>query len=214
MSPALSNRNARSFFDTYAADFDAIYGSAHRFPGSLINRCFRRSMMLRFAATLDGCWPVAGKSVLDVGCGPGHYCTALAREGAEHVVGIDFAEQMVHLARQRAETAGVTERCRFIVGDFLTHQWTRTFDHVVVMGFMDYVENPSEVIEKVARLTRRKAFFSFPDSGGLLAWQRRLRYRSRCPLWMYTRRDLDRLFRDYHTETARMSRDFFVTLRA
>jgi len=57
------------------------------------------------------------------------------------------------------------------------------FDYAIVMGFMDYIADPSALIGKVLRVCRGKAFFSFPADGGPLAWQRRLRYRNRCPLY-------------------------------
>ena len=38
---------------------------------------------------------------------------------------------------------------------------------------------------KILSLTANTAFFSFPLNGGLLAWQRKLRYRRRCALYMY-----------------------------
>jgi hypothetical protein len=50
--------------------------------------------------------------------------------------------------------------------------------------------------------------------GGLLAWQRKLRYRGRCELYMYTRDQLESLFSSFHGVRAAIepaARDFFVT---
>src|ERR1041385_3859603 len=45
---------------------------------------------------------VAGKRVLDAGCGPGAYADWLAEQGAE-VVGFDASPKMVRLANQRLQ---------------------------------------------------------------------------------------------------------------
>jgi len=202
------------FFHSYARDFDAIYGTRNTFLNRLINTFLRRSMKLRYEETLKGCDPIAGKSVLDVGCGPGHYAVALAQRGATQILGLDFAPEMLALARARAESAGVAARCRFELGDFLTYPLNETFDYAVVMGFMDYVRDPGAVIAKVLEATRSKAFFSFPAAGGLLAWQRRRRYRQRCDLFLYSEADLKKMFSGTGSgwELKRLARDYFITV--
>ena len=214
----MSNRRSTSeFFDSYALDFSALYGNANRFPSSLINQLFRRSMRLRFARTLSECRPIEGATVLDIGCGPGLYSVALARLGAGHVTGIDFAPKMIELARQRADAAGCTEKCEFVLADFMDYPLKRTHDFCVAMGFMDYVADPQTALHKIVSLTGRKALLSFPASVGLLAWQRRWRYRRKCALYMYSASDLDRLLAGYGTRRTavdRLGRDFFVTLSA
>jgi 2-polyprenyl-3-methyl-5-hydroxy-6-metoxy-1,4-benzoquinol methylase len=172
-------------------------------------------MKLRFVKSVEGCNPIQGKTVLDVGCGPGHYSITLAQRGARQVVGLDFADGMLEIATRHAAAAGVGDRCRFMVGDFLTHDPPEPFDYVIVMGFMDYMGDPRKVIRKVLSLTRSKAFFSFPAAGGILAWQRKLRYKSRCDLFLYTEPQLRELFASFpgvKTTIEPIARDFFVTM--
>ncbi|MBI4642737.1 MAG: methyltransferase domain-containing protein [Deltaproteobacteria bacterium] len=211
--PPAADRTSE-FFQAYARDFDAIYGTRNTWLNRLINALWRRSMKLRYEETLKGCAPITGKRVLDAGCGPGHYAVALARRGAGHVLGLDFAPEMLELARARAAQAGVADRCRFELGDFLTYPLTENFDYAVVMGFMDYVREPAPVIAKVLQATKSKAFFSFPAAGGLLAWQRRLRYQQRCELFLYSESDLRKLFGETGArwELKRLARDHFVTV--
>ena len=212
------------FFDGYANDFSAIYGNDNTVVNAVVNRVFRRSMRLRYERTLEGCSPIEGKSVIDIGCGPGHYSVALASRGAARVLGVDFAPGMIDLARARAAGAGVADRCTFTLGDFLAatgqgqgqDKDQDKFDYAVVMGFMDYIEEPRALIEKVLRVCRGKAFFSFPAEGGLLAWQRKLRYRSRCPLYLYGESQIRTLFSGLGTggvSVEPIDRDYFVTLR-
>jgi SAM-dependent methyltransferase len=206
---------AAQFFDGYAHDFNAIYGNRNSALNRIVNRLFRKAMRLRYEKTLEGCRPVEGRSVLDVGCGPGHYGVALARAGAARVLGIDFAPGMVELARRNARDAALADLCQFVQGDFLAYPLERAWDYSIVMGFMDYVAEPERVIQKALSVTRVRAFFSFPKDGGVLAWQRKLRYRNRCDLYLYTRDKVDALLRRsaagrYTIESA--DRDFFVTV--
>lgn len=209
----MSERTA-TFFDRYAVDFNAIYGNSNRAFEGLINRLFRRSMLVRYERTLAGCRPIEGCSVIDIGCGPGHYSVALASAGAERVLGLDFAPGMLKIAERAAQAAGVAQRCSFVSGDFLTYPIAEKFDYAVVMGFMDYVANARAVVDRVLGVTRQRAFFSFPKAGGPLAWQRQLRYRSRCDLYLYREDQIRSLLVPTGAAFSIQSigRDFFVTV--
>jgi 2-polyprenyl-3-methyl-5-hydroxy-6-metoxy-1,4-benzoquinol methylase len=205
------------FFDAYARDFNAIYGNDNTPVNAVVNKLFRKSMVMRYDQTLAGCAPIEGKSVIDIGCGPGHYGVELARRGAARVLGVDFAPGMIDLARARAERAGVSDRCSFVLGDFLASSGDEKFDYAIVMGFMDYIADPADLVRKVLGVCRGKAFFSFPASGGLLAWQRQLRYKSRCPLYLYTEPQIRALVSGSGAKASSIvpiARDYFVTLTA
>lgn len=203
-----------NYFEQYAAEFDAIYGYAS-FPKNIINLTFRKSMRIRYLRTLQECTPIFNKSVLDVGCGPGHYSIALSRAGAKFVRGIDFAKSMIDLAQERAERFGVSKKCRFICADFNELQFEKSFDYSIVMGFMDYVKYPETLIQKVLDITNSKAIFSFPEDHGFLAWQRKLRYKRKCNLYLYNTKRIEILFEkttDRKPKIDKLGRDFFVTL--
>jgi len=209
-------RSAQEFFDGYADDFDAIYGGKRSFLGRILDRIFRRSMLLRYQHSVAGCMPVEGRTVLDVGCGPGHYCVTLARAGAKKAVGIDPAEGMLDLARRHAEAAGVTDRCEFVKVLLEEFDPPEPFDFSIVMGVMDYVREAESFAARVLELTRGKAFFSFPADGGILAANRKRRYRNRTPLYMYRPAELkeifDRLAPGRYT-IRKLARDYFVEVR-
>src|SRR5512142_2258171 len=132
----------QTFFHEYANDFDAIYGNQNGLFDSVINKIFRKSMRLRYEKSIAGCEPVQGRTVLDVGCGPGHYSITLAQRGASRVQGIDFADGMLKIAEEHARGAGVGNRCEFRQADFLTFRPPEIFDYVILMGFMDYMPEP------------------------------------------------------------------------
>jgi len=200
------------FFDGYAASFDAIYGGETSLLSRvLINPVFRKSMRLRFEKTLESS-TARDNTFLDIGCGPGHYGVSLAKRGAERVVGIDFSPSMIEIARRHAASAGVGDRCDFQTLDLYDYQPPEPFDYSIVMGVMDYIEDPRRFIDKVKSVTKKQAFFSFPADGGLLAFQRKLRYRGRCQLFMYTRPRIDELFQGMDSRVDELARDYFVTL--
>lgn len=210
------DNRTKTFFQKYAYDFDAIYGNKHSSISKIINNIFRKSMRLRFEKTIEGCVPIQGKSVLDIGCGPGHYAFELARRGAKKVVGIDFAPEMIKIAKRKAKEFNLEDKCSFIVADFMTTDFPEPFDYSIVMGVMDYIPEPEKFVKKVIDVTSNKAFFSFPVKGGLLALQRKIRYRSRCELYFYSIDDIEKLLSNISNinfSIERIARDFFVSVK-
>jgi 2-polyprenyl-3-methyl-5-hydroxy-6-metoxy-1,4-benzoquinol methylase len=205
----------QSFFDKYSDGFKAIYGVEKGILKRWIDRWFRKSMLLRFEKTLEGCSPIEGKTALDIGCGPGHYCLALALKGARSVLGIDFSERMIELAGSSAKKMGLEKICTFCRIDFLALDTSLRFDYVIVMGVMDYIENFFSFIQKAIQICSDKVFLSFPAKGGLLAWQRKLRYRFKCPLFLYSEQDIRNLMQELgitEYKIERLERDYFVTI--
>lgn len=210
----MNEQRTSAFFDAYARDFDAIYGNRNTFVNRIVNRFLRKSMRLRYEKTIAGCDPIEGMSAIDIGCGPGHYAIELAQRGAGRVYGIDFAPAMIELAQRYAGQAGVGGRCEFADVDFLEGGMHEMFDYAIAMGFMDYMADPVAVVQRVLALTRRKAFFSFPAGSGFLAWQRKLRYRRRCDLYLYSEKQVRELFNGAKLESLsieKIARDYFVT---
>jgi 2-polyprenyl-3-methyl-5-hydroxy-6-metoxy-1,4-benzoquinol methylase len=213
MEPVMATEKTAQFFDGYARDFDAIYGTKNSAFSTVINRLFRQSMKQRYLLTIEGCTPIAGRTVLDIGSGPGHYSLELARRGAGKVLGIDFADGMLELARAGAARDHL-DSVTFERADFLKTTYPEPFDYVIVMGFMDYVRDARAMVERAMGVTKSKAFFSFPLAGGLLAAQRQLRYKARCDLFLYTESQVRGLFTGLdgvRIETRNLGRDLFVT---
>lgn len=210
----MPSRDASQFFEQYAEPFDEIYGGGRTVWSRFINRRFRTSLWLRFHSTLAACFPVANKHVLDVGCGPGHYVAALAEAGAGRVVGVDSAPSMIELARSRCERSGVAGRCELVCTKFEDFDTRERFDHVICMGFLEYVAEPRPAVEAMLSLCKGSALFSLPDRHGVLAWQRRLRYRFRTPLFMYSRSEVEALFESSgllsRLEVKPLARDYFI----
>jgi 2-polyprenyl-3-methyl-5-hydroxy-6-metoxy-1,4-benzoquinol methylase len=178
----------RSHFDADAERFDAIYDDERKGPLSRwIDNVWRGVVRRRFDLTLDALEPLAGKSVLDVGCGSGRYCLAFADRGASRIVGVDLASAMIDLAVEHAEQAGVGDRCEFRVGRFPEDIPDGPFDSSTALGFFDYVDDPVRIAASMRELTRETMVMSFPKAREWRAPIRRLRFLvSRCPLFLYT----------------------------
>lgn len=203
------------FFNEYSDKFDSIYGNNNSGFMKFINHHFRKTMRQRLELTLESCKDIKGKTALDVGCGPGHYCIALAKMGAKEVTGIDFAPKMIEIASSYAKKAGVESICKFSVCDFFEMDNEVKFDFLIFMGFMDYIKDPESLISKAIQITEKKLMFSFPSSSGFLAWQRQIRYKFKCPLYLYNYKQIQSLFSNYKdckVVIKQLSRDYFVTV--
>ena len=52
--------------------------------------------------------PLAGKKILDLGCGFGWHCRYAVEQGAAQAIGIDLSEKMLEKARQTAADPRIT----------------------------------------------------------------------------------------------------------
>lgn len=175
-----------AFFDRRAPDFDAIYSGRRTAPLRLWDRLTRRNLFDRLEFTLQALEPLAGASVLDVGCGSGRYGVALAGRGAARVVGIDAAPRMLQIGEALAREHGVADRCAFVLGEVEGYRPGRSFDGVVAMGFFDYVKDAAGVLAHLRPLTGRRLVASFPARAAVRAPFRRVWLGLHgCPVYFY-----------------------------
>ena len=83
------------------------------------------------------------------------------------------------------------------------------------MGFIEYFEHPELVIKRALSITAKDILVSFPVAGGFLAFQRKLRYKRRCYLRLYSYDDIKSLLEGLNISSftiERIGRDFFVTI--
>jgi 2-polyprenyl-3-methyl-5-hydroxy-6-metoxy-1,4-benzoquinol methylase len=177
----------RRHFDADAERFDAIYEAEKGPLARWVDEVWRGVVRRRFGLTLERVEPVAGRSFLDVGCGSGRYCLAFAQRGASRVLGVDFAERMIALARSHAERLGVADRCEFRAGSFPEVVSDGPFDVATALGFFDYVADPVPIVRRMRELTRSTMVMSFPKAREWRVPLRRLRFLlAGCPLHLYT----------------------------
>ena|ERR1035437_1224541 len=207
-------KSNKLFWDSYASDFDAIYGTKNSWFNNAINKLFRSAMKIRFEKTMQVI-PDEKVSVIDIGCGPGHYCFSLAQNSEREILGIDFSEIMIKLAAKHSEELGLEKKLKFEIANILEFEPNRKFDYSIMMGFIEYFEHPELIIRKALDITNRKVLISFPVAGGLLAFQRKLRYKRRCYLRLYSHDDIKELLKGLNIsmfKIEKIQRDFFVTI--
>jgi len=101
---------------------------------------------------------VAGKRVLDAGCGPGAYAEWLAEQGAE-VVGFDVSPRMVQLAEERLQ--GRARIMRAALGQPLDFLEAASFDLIVSALALDHVKDWATVFAEFFRVLREPGLLVF-----------------------------------------------------
>jgi demethylmenaquinone methyltransferase / 2-methoxy-6-polyprenyl-1,4-benzoquinol methylase len=76
----------------------------------------------------------AGERALDLCCGTGDICFALAASGAE-VTGLDFSEPMLAVARERVRRIGKESGVRFLSGDAMQLEFSDASFDVITVGY-------------------------------------------------------------------------------
>lgn len=125
----------------------------------------------RMRNTLLGWLPddLAGRRLLDAGCGTGALTFEAAQRGAD-VVALDLSPNLVRVAEERIPTTVDPNLVSFHVGDMLDPQLGR-FQHVVAMDSLIHYRAPDKV-DALAGLAERVAgsiLFTFAPSTPALA---------------------------------------------
>ncbi|KJS04119.1 MAG: 3-demethylubiquinone-9 3-methyltransferase [Gammaproteobacteria bacterium BRH_c0] len=104
---------------------------------------------------------VAGKQVVDVGCGGGILCEALAQRGAA-VTGIDMGEAPLAVAELHKLESGVEVTYLRSTAEQLAEVRPEQFDVVTCLEMLEHVPDPGSVINACAKLVKPggQLFFS------------------------------------------------------
>ena len=101
---------------------------------------------------------LAGKHVLDLGCGYGWHCRYAAEQGAADVLGIDLSEKMIREARKRNPGDNITYR----VCGIDTYEYPEeTFDLAVSNLALHYIEDLEAVYRNVHKTLKPSGTFLF-----------------------------------------------------
>lgn len=141
MSEANIDDQEIAHFERLAArwwDPDGEFGALHRLNPLRANYIDERS-------------PVAGRRVLDVGCGGGLLCEALARRGAE-VTGVDLGETAIEAAVAHRDASKLDIEYLNCDADALAEERGGRYHLVCCMELLEHVPDPAALVASCARL--------------------------------------------------------------
>ena len=171
-----------------------LFGNYYKQP-TTFDKIFRQGVYTREAVANKVCQEYQKPIILDIGSGPGFNSVSfLKNSSASKLIGIDFSNNMVEYARDLAKKELVDDRCEYIEDDFMTYDWSNSsFDITIALGVLDYIENASEFINKMDKLTSKVSVVSWPENGLRMALRR---YRYTCPVFHYSKQDIIDLYSD------------------
>jgi 2-polyprenyl-6-hydroxyphenyl methylase/3-demethylubiquinone-9 3-methyltransferase len=110
---------------------------------------------------INGRAPLAGKTVVDIGCGGGILAESMAKSGA-NVTGIDLSEKALKVADLHSLESGVQVRYELIAAEELAEREAGRYDVVTCMEMLEHVPDPAAIVAACAKLAKPggKVFFS------------------------------------------------------
>ena len=96
---------------------------------------------------------LAGKTVVDIGCGGGILSEGMAQRGA-NVLGIDMGEAPLAVARLHGLESGVDVQYKQITVEDLAEEKANSFDVVTCLEMLEHVPQPASVIAACAKLLK------------------------------------------------------------
>jgi 2-polyprenyl-6-hydroxyphenyl methylase/3-demethylubiquinone-9 3-methyltransferase len=103
---------------------------------------------------IDGFSGLAGKRVLDVGCGGGILADSMARKGAE-VLGVDLSSKALRVAQLHAlEAQTPNVQYREVSVEHLAAERPASFDVVTCMEMLEHVPDPDSVVRACSQLVK------------------------------------------------------------
>jgi 2-polyprenyl-6-hydroxyphenyl methylase/3-demethylubiquinone-9 3-methyltransferase len=97
--------------------------------------------------------PLAGKTVLDIGCGGGILAESMAKKGAD-VTGIDLSEKALKVADLHSLESGVRVRYEKIAAEDLAVREPARYDVVTCMEMLEHVPDPASIVRACADLVK------------------------------------------------------------
>jgi 2-polyprenyl-6-hydroxyphenyl methylase/3-demethylubiquinone-9 3-methyltransferase len=97
--------------------------------------------------------PLAGKNVIDIGCGGGILSESMARKGAK-VTGIDLSEKALKVADLHSLESGAQVRYKLIAAEEMAEQEAGQFDVVTCMEMLEHVPDPGAIVRAAATLVK------------------------------------------------------------
>jgi 2-polyprenyl-6-hydroxyphenyl methylase/3-demethylubiquinone-9 3-methyltransferase len=102
---------------------------------------------------IDDAVSLAGKTVLDVGCGGGILSESMAHKGAK-VMGIDLGEKALKVAQLHSLESDIAVNYQLTSVEALAEKQPASFDVVTCLEMLEHVPNPASVVAACAELVK------------------------------------------------------------
>lgn len=109
---------------------------------------------------IDSTAQLAGKKVVDIGCGGGILAESMAACGAL-VTGVDLSEKALGVARLHLYESGQTVDYRLISAEDISREAPGSFDVVTCMEMLEHVPDPASTIRACAALVKPGGYVFF-----------------------------------------------------
>ena len=153
------DEKVRHYFDKIAEEFDDIYENKGSLPIRITNKLFRKDMLERGPIAIQESRPLKGKSVLDIGCGSGRVSFLFAKECMK-VVGIDYARNMIELAKKSQQKLNLVYNVEFIHSDFMNDfPEDKRYDISIALGVFHYIKDPIPYLRKIKKIIQTSLLF-------------------------------------------------------
>jgi 2-polyprenyl-6-hydroxyphenyl methylase/3-demethylubiquinone-9 3-methyltransferase len=96
---------------------------------------------------------LAGKSVVDIGCGGGILAESMATKGAK-VTGIDLSDKALRVADLHSLESGIQVRYELISAEQLAASEPARYDVVTCMEMLEHVPDPAAIVDACATLVK------------------------------------------------------------
>jgi 2-polyprenyl-6-hydroxyphenyl methylase / 3-demethylubiquinone-9 3-methyltransferase len=97
--------------------------------------------------------PLAGKKVIDIGCGGGILTESMAKKGAD-ATGIDLSEKALKVADLHSLESGVHVRYEHIAAEDMAAREAGQYDIVTCMEMLEHVPDPASIVKAAAALVK------------------------------------------------------------
>jgi SAM-dependent methyltransferase len=149
---------AVAFDEHIAAHYEAWYEAPEGWRADVLEKASLRRLLESFPGA---------STILEVGCGTGHFTRWLNEQGLA-AVGLDLSAAMLAQARTLDGTLLVRgDACRLPFAD-------GTFDLVAFVTTLEFLESPWQALAEALRVTRRGLILGVLNRRSLLGLQRRL----------------------------------------
>ena len=148
--------------------------------------------------------PKKGETLLDIGCGTGHFSFWFHNLGLK-VTGIDISLNMLGVAVDRLKH----EEIKLVRGDAHSLPFQdKSFDLTVMITTLEFLPEPRKAVEEAFRVTKSKVFLGVLSRWSILSLRRRLKSLFGKSIYQkakfYSIRELTRLIKNYLPSEAKI----------